>query len=180
VGLGGGGHQQRCSQPVDGRLPSVCIMSLGTSMLCAVTRMPCVDDNTVASVCPHLLYCCSAIPLPPSSYPLFDAYPDSVVQQGKLSQLQLEGVLYACSRHQQILPSGERAGFFIGGEGGVTRASQIFKFFFCKLAFVDCSWTPLMQISSCLCMDACRLHNGTGYRGCTASQRFPTARSSTI
>jgi uncharacterized membrane protein YgcG len=61
------------------------------------------------------LFCCSAIPLPPSSYPLFDAYPESVVQQGKLSQLQLEGVLYACSRHQQILPSGERAGFFIGG-----------------------------------------------------------------
>lgn len=57
---------------------------------------------------------CSAIPLPPSSYPLFDAYPEAVVQAGKLSQLQLEGVLYACSRHQQILPSGERAGFFIG------------------------------------------------------------------
>jgi hypothetical protein len=27
-------------------------------------------------------------------------------------------VLYACSRHQQILPSNERAGFFIGGCGG--------------------------------------------------------------
>jgi hypothetical protein len=57
---------------------------------------------------------CSAIPLPPSDYPLWDSLPAEVVEQGKLSQLQLEGVLYACTRHQQILPSGQRAGFFIG------------------------------------------------------------------
>jgi hypothetical protein len=59
----------------------------------------------------------SAIPLPPSDYPLWDSLPAEVVEQGKLSQLQLEGVLYACTRHQQILPSGQRAGFFIGVNG---------------------------------------------------------------
>eukprot|EP00775_Hariotina_reticulata_P007699 gene7699-7898_t len=67
----------------------------------------------------------SAIPLPPSGYPLWDALPCEVVDHGKLSQLQLEGVLYACTRHQQILPSGERAGFFIGDGAGVGKGRQI-------------------------------------------------------
>eukprot|EP00878_Enallax_costatus_P032695 GHUV01035950.1.p1 GENE.GHUV01035950.1~~GHUV01035950.1.p1 ORF type:complete len:643 (+),score=180.98 GHUV01035950.1:954-2882(+) len=67
----------------------------------------------------------SAIPLPPSDYPLWNAFPEAIVQQGKLSQLQLEGVLYACTRHQQILPSGERAGFFIGDGAGVGKGRQI-------------------------------------------------------
>lgn len=39
----------------------------------------------------------SAIKLPPSTYPLFDSLPAAVVDQGKLSKLQLEGVLYACT-----------------------------------------------------------------------------------
>ena len=34
---------------------------------------------------------------------------------GSLSALQLESVVYACQRHQQTLPDGSRAGFFIGG-----------------------------------------------------------------
>lgn len=32
-----------------------------------------------------------------------------------LSALQLESVVYACQRHQQLLPDGSRGGFFIGG-----------------------------------------------------------------
>jgi hypothetical protein len=56
----------------------------------------------------------SAIPLPPSSYPLWDSL-GAVAAAGKLSQLQLEGVLYACTKHLTWLPSGERCGFFIGG-----------------------------------------------------------------
>lgn len=39
----------------------------------------------------------SAIKLPHTDYPLFDSLPASVVDTGKLSELQLEGVLYACS-----------------------------------------------------------------------------------
>lgn len=32
-----------------------------------------------------------------------------------LSALQLESVVYACQRHEQMLPDGSRGGFFIGG-----------------------------------------------------------------
>ncbi len=39
--------------------------------------------------------------------------------------IQLEGILYACSRHQEVLPSGERAGFFIGDGAGVGKGRQI-------------------------------------------------------
>ena len=49
---------------------------------------------------------CSHIQLPETSYPLFDSLPASIVDTGKLSQLQLEGVLYACAKHQELLPSG--------------------------------------------------------------------------
>ncbi len=50
----------------------------------------------------------SAIQLPPSSYPLYDSISDDIVDNGKLSQLQLESVLYACTKHLNFLPSGER------------------------------------------------------------------------
>ena len=49
----------------------------------------------------------SHIQLPETSYPLFDSLPASIVDTGKLSQLQLEGVLYACAKHQELLPSGQ-------------------------------------------------------------------------
>eukprot|EP00891_Asterochloris_glomerata_P001845 jgi/Astpho2/1845/e_gw1.00038.339.1_t len=67
----------------------------------------------------------SAIALPKTDYPLWDTLPDALVDSGKLSQLQLEGVLYACTKHQQFLPSGERAGFFIGDGAGVGKGRQI-------------------------------------------------------
>ena len=51
---------------------------------------------------------CSACRLPKSEYPLFDAITDDIVGSGRLSQLQLEGVLYASTKHLQILPTGER------------------------------------------------------------------------
>ncbi|CAH3176312.1 unnamed protein product, partial [Porites lobata] len=44
---------------------------------------------------------------------------------GKLSDLQLEGVLYACQRHQMVLANGQRAGFFIGDGAGVGKGRQI-------------------------------------------------------
>ena len=37
-----------------------------------------------------------------------------LVDEGKLSGLQLESIVYACQRHEQLLPSGDRSGFFIG------------------------------------------------------------------
>ena len=57
----------------------------------------------------------SAVSLPPTNFPLWDALPAELLKGGKLSQLQLEGILYACTKHQTKLPTGERAGFFIGG-----------------------------------------------------------------
>ena len=50
----------------------------------------------------------STIQLPRSDYPLFDSLPADIVDNGKLSRLQLEGVLYACTKHLEILPSGQR------------------------------------------------------------------------
>jgi hypothetical protein len=51
---------------------------------------------------------CSAIALPATSYPLWDSIPADVVDSGKLSQLQLEGVLYAFTKHLQFLPGNDR------------------------------------------------------------------------
>jgi hypothetical protein len=67
----------------------------------------------------------SAVRLPPTSYPLWDSLPSSLIDSGKLSQLQLEGILYACTMHQHLLPTGERAGFFIGDGAGVGKGRQI-------------------------------------------------------
>ena len=68
---------------------------------------------SLATLKARVFAACSAIALPPTDYPLWDSIPEQIVEEGKLSQLQLEGVLYACSKHQ-FLPNGERAGFFIG------------------------------------------------------------------
>jgi P-loop containing NTP hydrolase pore-1 len=67
----------------------------------------------------------SAISLPRNDYPLWDTVGDDIVNSGKLSQLQLEGVRYACQKHLEILPSGQRAGFFIGDGAGVGKGRQI-------------------------------------------------------
>lgn len=65
----------------------------------------------------------AAISLPPSTYPL--AFPPEVISSGKLSALQLEGIVQACTKHLTWLPSGERAGFFIGDGAGVGKGRQI-------------------------------------------------------
>jgi hypothetical protein len=74
---------------------------------------------------PSSLYASSAVSLPPTTYPLWSSLPPELLDSGKLSQLQLEGILYACTRHQSWLPSGERAGFFIGDGAGVGKGRQI-------------------------------------------------------
>ena len=62
----------------------------------------------------------ASITLPPTSYPLHEA-----VSHLHLSQLQLEGVLYATTKHQEFLPSKQRAGFFLGDGAGVGKGRQI-------------------------------------------------------
>ena len=53
----------------------------------------------------------AAIEPPNITYAL--AIPE-LVESGKLSGLQLESIVYACQRHELLLPSGSRCGFFIG------------------------------------------------------------------
>ncbi|XP_062605521.1 uncharacterized protein LOC134267315 [Saccostrea cucullata] len=84
----------------------------------------------VKGCCPHPGDIVEAGPLaalsqPDPTYPLTDSLPEEVIREGKLSSLQLEGVLYACQQHMRILPSGQRAGFFIGDAAGVGKGRQI-------------------------------------------------------
>ena len=44
----------------------------------------------------------------------YELHLDDQVEDGTLSGLQLESIVYACQRHEQLLPDGCRAGFFIG------------------------------------------------------------------
>ena len=45
-------------------------------------------------------------------------FPAHVIEEARLSSLQLESVVYACQQHMNILSDGTRAGFLIGEEGG--------------------------------------------------------------
>ncbi|OQS04488.1 hypothetical protein THRCLA_03282 [Thraustotheca clavata] len=66
----------------------------------------------------------STAPLPKCTYN-HDAFPEDLIARGKLTNLQLEGILYACMQHQRILPSGERCGFFLGDGTGVGKGRQL-------------------------------------------------------
>ncbi|ESO98737.1 hypothetical protein LOTGIDRAFT_158685 [Lottia gigantea] len=67
----------------------------------------------------------AALSLPSEYYPICDSLPKEIILEGKLSSLQLEGVIHACQRHQVLLPNGQRAGFFIGDGAGVGKGRQI-------------------------------------------------------
>ena len=67
----------------------------------------------------------ASIELPAARYPLFDAFGDEFVETGKLSKLQLEGVLFACQKHCEFAPDGKRYGFMIGDGAGVGKGRQI-------------------------------------------------------
>ncbi len=51
--------------------------------------------------------------------------PQSLIDSGKPSSAQLENIVYAGQAHSQILPSGERKGYFIGDGTGVGKGVQI-------------------------------------------------------
>ena len=48
-----------------------------------------------------------------------------IVSEGKLSNLQYESVIYAGQRHEMRLPSGARAGFYLGDGTGVGKGRQL-------------------------------------------------------
>jgi protein strawberry notch len=45
--------------------------------------------------------------------------PSEIIEQGKLSVIQMERIIYAGQRHEQRLPDGARGGFFVGDGTGV-------------------------------------------------------------
>jgi len=51
--------------------------------------------------------------------------PKEVIEQGKLSNAQLEAVVYAGQLHQQTLPDGQRKGFFIGDGTGTGKGREL-------------------------------------------------------
>jgi P-loop containing NTP hydrolase pore-1 len=86
---------------------------------------PALIRQAVAASPPSRAAACSAIMLPKNEYPLWDSLGDDIIDSGKLSRLQLEGVRYACNKHLEILSNGQRAGFFIGDGAGVGKGRQI-------------------------------------------------------
>ena len=51
--------------------------------------------------------------------------PDEVIDEGRLSALQLESIVYTSQQHDQFLDDGNRAGFLIGDGAGVGKGRTI-------------------------------------------------------
>lgn len=65
----------------------------------------------------------AATPPPPATYT--PNLPDDVIKDGKLSEAQIEAVLYAGQAHEKMLPEGVRRGYFIGDGTGVGKGREI-------------------------------------------------------
>ena len=65
----------------------------------------------------------SAVRFPPLQY--IPNLPIEVVESGALSAAQLEAIAYAGQAHSQLLPNGERRGYFIGDSTGVGKGAEI-------------------------------------------------------
>ena len=53
------------------------------------------------------------------------ALPSEVINEGKLSAVQLESITYASQQHEQMLRDGNRAGFLVGDGAGVGKGRTI-------------------------------------------------------
>ncbi|KAM9111818.1 protein strawberry notch homolog 2 isoform 2-T4 [Pangshura tecta] len=65
----------------------------------------------------------SSVPPPDITYTL--SLPSSIADDGLLSALQLEAIVYACQQHEVLLPNGQRAGFLIGDGAGVGKGRTV-------------------------------------------------------
>jgi len=82
---------------------------------------------------------------------------EHIIKNGGLSNLQLETIGAASQRHAQKLPSGERAGFFIGDGAGVGKgrmlAGLVVEHFLSEASTRRAVW---VSVSSDLATDSCR------------------------
>ncbi|XP_047442828.1 protein strawberry notch homolog 2 [Mugil cephalus] len=65
----------------------------------------------------------SSVPPPDITYTL--SIPESTINNGLLSALQLEAIIYACQQHEVILQNKQRAGFLIGDGAGVGKGRTV-------------------------------------------------------
>uniref|UniRef100_A0A8D3AM61 Protein strawberry notch homolog 2 n=1 Tax=Scophthalmus maximus TaxID=52904 RepID=A0A8D3AM61_SCOMX len=65
----------------------------------------------------------SSVPPPDITYTL--SIPQSTINSGSLSALQLEAIIYACQQHEVILQNNQRAGFLIGDGAGVGKGRTV-------------------------------------------------------
>ncbi|XP_029284930.1 strawberry notch homolog 2b isoform X2 [Cottoperca gobio] len=65
----------------------------------------------------------SSVPPPDITYTL--SIPESTINCGRLSALQLEAIIYACQQHEVILQNNQRAGFLIGDGAGVGKGRTV-------------------------------------------------------
>ncbi|XP_051978110.1 protein strawberry notch homolog 2-like isoform X2 [Xyrauchen texanus] len=65
----------------------------------------------------------SSVPPPDITYNL--SIPESTINTGLLSALQLEAIIYACQQHEVILQNNQRAGFLIGDGAGVGKGRTV-------------------------------------------------------
>lgn len=82
----------------------------------------------VAGAIPHptpLVESAAMAAVPPPDPHYTPNLPKEVVADGKLSDAQLENVVYAGQAHEKFLPNGERRGYFIGDGTGVGKGRQI-------------------------------------------------------
>jgi hypothetical protein len=73
---------------------------------------PVVETSSLSSV------------LPPDVYYRLHI-PEELIDEGKLSALQLESIVYACQQHDKFLCDGSRSGFLIGDGAGVGKGRTI-------------------------------------------------------
>lgn len=73
----------------------------------------------------HVVESASLACVSPTDVTLTPKLPAEVLSNGVLSRVQLEAVVYALQQHERKLPSGARAGFFIGDGTGVGKGREL-------------------------------------------------------
>jgi len=86
------------------------------------------EKVTIAGAKPHpgkLVQSASMAGTPPPAASYQPNIPKNIIETGKLSDAQLEAIIYAGQAHQEHLDTGERKGFFIGDGTGVGKGREI-------------------------------------------------------